>query len=417
MNTAPAQTPTALKDLQASAPATKRITAIDALRGFDMFWILGADDMVYALKAVGGGAITTGLAAQLSHKEWRGFTFYDMIFPLFVFLVGVSLVFSLTRSLQLEGKGRTYWKIVRRFLILYVLALFYYGGFANSWPDAIRLVGVLNRIAICYLCAALIFCNFNWKAIAGICAASLVVYWALMSFVPFPDVRPGVENGSPVTGPLAVRRVSELDFKSEHRLRGVFEPGLNLAHYVDQKYLPGKKWDGTWDPEGILSTIPAIGTCLLGVLAGLLLQTKNIDDKRKVQILMFGGALMVVLGFLWGLQFPVIKKIWTSSYVLVAGGYSAILLGFFYLVIEVFQIQSWAKIFIWIGANAITLYMVHNMVDLPKLASRLVGGHVRDYLDLHVVKGLGEVAIAATVIAFTIVLARFLYKRKIFLRI
>jgi len=126
---------------------------------------------------------------------------------------------------------------------------------------------------------------------------------------------------------------------------------------------------------------------------------------------------MVVFGFLWGLQFPVIKKIWTSSYVLVAGGYSAILLGFFYVIIEIFQIQRWAQVFIWIGANAITLYMVHNMVDLPKLASRLVGGHVRDYLDLHLARGFGEVAIAATVIAFTIVLARFLYKRKIFLRI
>jgi len=397
--------------------ASRRITAIDALRGFDMFCILGVDDVVYALKAMGGGAVVAALNAQLSHKDWTGFAFYDLIFPLFVFIVGVSLVFSLSRSLQQDGVARTHWKIVRRFVILYLLAILYYGGFANRWPDGIRLVGVLNRIALCYLFAALIFCHFRPKAIAGICASLLIVYWALMSFVPFPDVRPGPENGQPVTGPLTVRRVDQLNFNSPNRLRGVFEPGLNLAHYVDQKYLPGKKWDGTWDPEGILSTIPAISTCLLGVLAGFLLKNPSISDRRKVQLLCVGGVVMVGAGFLWGLQFPVIKKIWSSSYVLVAGGYSALLLGFFYLVIEVWHFQKWAQMFIWIGANAITLYLIHNVVDLPKLAARFAGGGVKDFLDAHVAHGFGELTITLVVIAFTILIARFLYQRKIFLRV
>src|SRR4051812_36231938 len=396
---------------------SRRMIAIDALRGFDMFWILGADDMVYALKALGGGAITAGVAAQLSHKDWRGFAFYDMIFPLFVFIVGVSLVFSLSRSLQEEGQSKTHWKIIRRFVILYVVAVFYYGGFSNSWPDGIRLVGVLNRIALCYLFAALIFCHFRWRAIVGICATLLLLYWGLMSFVPFPDVRPGAENGQPVTRPLTARHVSELNFDSSHRLRGVFEPGLNLAHYVDQKYLPGKKWDGTWDPEGILSTIPAVGTCLLGVLAGLLLQTTNVEEKRKVRILILGGAVMVAAGFLWGLQFPVIKKIWTSSYVLVAGGYSAMLLGFFYLVIEIWQKRNWAKIFVWIGANAITLYLANNIIHFDRLALRLAGGDVKRFLDTHVTKGFGELVVALVAVALVVLLARFLYTRRIFLRV
>ena len=387
--TLPSSSPTS----SASPTAGKRITAIDALRGFDMFWILGADDLVYALKALGGSAITAGLAAQLSHKDWTGFAFYDMIFPLFVFIVGVSLVFSLTRSLQQEGGARTHWKIVRRFVILYLLAILYYGGFANRWPDGIGLVGVLNRIALCYLFAALIFCHFRWKAIATICVSLLVLYWGVMTWVPFPDVRPGADNGQPLTTPLTVRHTDQLKWDSTHKLRGAFEPGLNLAHYVDQKYLPGKKWDGTWDPEGILSTIPAIATCLLGVLAGLLLQNPLTPDQRKVQILCVGGALMVAAGFLWGLQFPVIKKIWSSSYVLVAGGYSALLLGLFYLIIEVWHVQRWAQVFIWIGSNAITLYVIHNVVDLPKLASRFAGGGVKDYLDAHVARGFGEVAI------------------------
>src|ERR1043166_2156360 len=117
----------------ATATTSKRITAIDALRGFDMFWILGADDLVYALKALGSGAFITGLAAQLNHKDWTGFAFYDLIFPLFVFIVGVSLVFSLTGSLQQEGVARTHWKIVRRFIILFFLGLLFYGGFFYLW--------------------------------------------------------------------------------------------------------------------------------------------------------------------------------------------------------------------------------------------------------------------------------------------
>src|SRR5438874_2805211 len=294
-----------LQSTQPAAPLSKRIMAIDALRGFDMFWILGADAFVRGLEKINGGPIVAGLAAQLEHKDWRGFGFYDLIFALFVFSVVVSLVFSLTKSLEQTGPAVTRRKIFRRFVLLFLLALIYSGGVAREWPE-IRLLGVLNRIALCYLFAALIFCRFRaqWKAIAGICAALLIGYWAAMTFVPFPDVRPGNANGQPVTAGLAVNRIDQLNFNSTHKLRGVFEPGLNLAHYLDQKYLPGKKWDGTWDPEGLLSTIPAIGTCLLGVLAGLLLQNKSIPDSRKVQILAVAGLLMVIAGFAWGIQFP-----------------------------------------------------------------------------------------------------------------
>ena len=208
-----------------------------------------------------------------------------------------------------------------------------------------------------------------------------------------------------------------MNFASTNRLRGVFEPGLNLAHYLDQKYLPGKKWDGTWDPEGLLSTIPAIGTCLLGVLAGLLLQNKSVSDSRKVQILASGGVLMVIAGFAWGVQFPVIKKIWSSSYVLVAGGYSALLLALFYQVIEIWQKQTWAKAFVWIGANAITLYMANNIINFRRLAMRFAGGDVNNFFNKSVTNGFGELIIAAVAVTLSILLARFLYQRKIFLRI
>src|SRR5256885_12061418 len=161
-----------------SAPLpSRRIVAIDALRGFDMFWILGADAFVRGLEKINGGPIIASLSAQLEHKDWRGFAFYDLIFPLFVFIVGVSLVFSLTKSLEQNGPTVTRRKIFRRFVLLFLLALIYSGGVAREWPE-IRLLGVLNRIALCYLFAALIFCRFRgqWKAIAGICAALLIGY-------------------------------------------------------------------------------------------------------------------------------------------------------------------------------------------------------------------------------------------------
>src|SRR5437899_6086932 len=395
---------------QPATPPSKRIMAIDALRGFDMFWILGADAFVRGLERINGGPIVAGLAAQLEHKDWRGFAFYDLIFPLFVFIVGVSLVFSLTKSLEQTGPAATRRKIFRRFILLYLLALIFSGGVATEWPD-IRLLGVLHRIALCYLFAALIFCRFraHWKAIAGICAALLIGYWGAMSFVPFPDVRPGDANGQPVAGGLTVKRVDQLNFNSTHKLRGVFEPGLNLAHYLDQKYLPGKKWDGTWDPEGLLSTIPAIGTCLLGVLAGLLLQNKSVSDSRKVQILAIAGVVAVIAGFLWGIRFPVIKKIWSSSYVLVAGGYSALLLALFYQVIEIWQAQTWAKAFVWIGANAITLYMANNIINFRRLAMRFSGGDVKNFFDNTLTNGFGDLVIAVVAVTLSILLSRFLY--------
>src|SRR5881628_3652317 len=142
-----------------------RLMSLDALRGFDMFWIIGAEELFHALYKMSDRGIIRTLAEQLTHEDWEGFAFYDLIFPLFVFIVGVSLVFSLTKSLERDGPARTRVKIFRRFVLLFILALIYSGGVSNEWPN-IRLLGVLNRIALCYLFAALIFCRFRRKAIA-----------------------------------------------------------------------------------------------------------------------------------------------------------------------------------------------------------------------------------------------------------
>jgi len=397
-------------------PASSRLTSLDALRGFDMFWILGGDSLAYALNKAGSGGITRLIGEQLEHVEWAGFHFYDLIFPLFVFIVGVSLVFSLDKIIAQHGRGEALKRICLRSLLLFVVALLYSGGFANSWPD-IRLLGVLNRIALCYFFAALIYCYVPRRGMIAVCAGLLVGYWALMSFVSFPDTRPVNAAGELISEKMTATNVAQLNFASTNRLKGVFEPGLNLANYVDAKYLPGKKWEKTWDPEGILSTLPAIASCLLGVFAGLFLKNSRADDRRKVITLVAAGAVSVIVGFAWSAQFPVVKKIWSSSFVLVAGGYSVMLLGLFYWVVDVLKFQGWCQPFIWIGMNPITLYLTENIVGFRRVASRFLGGDVKLFFDNAVTNGFGDLMLSLGEIGLAILFAWWLYRRKIFLRL
>ncbi len=368
----------------ATEPGSKpaRLMSLDALRGFDMFWIVGADGLVHGLRKVSDHPALQGLAHQLEHVEWAGFHFEDLIFPMFVFIVGVSLVFSLGRTIEQEGRGRAAAKIIRRALLLFLLGIFYSGGFSTPF-EKIRLLGVLQRIALSYLFAGLIFTYFGLRGRLIACMGLLVGYWALMTFVPVPEVG-----------------------------AGHFEPGQNLANWVDKNYLPLRKYDGDYDPEGLLSTLPAIANCLLGVFAGQLLKS-SIGSYRKVLILILAGAACVALGWLWDFQFPVIKKIWTSSFVLVACGYSSLLLGLFYLVIDVWNLRAWAIPFVWIGMNPITIYMINNLVDLDDIARRFVGGDLKKlYLGAY-----GDLAVALVSLALTFGICWFLYRRKIFLRV
>ena len=389
--------------------------SLDALRGFDMFWIIGAEELFHALYKMSDRGLVRTLAEQLTHEDWEGFRFYDLIFPLFVFIVGVSLVFSLSKHIETAGRSAAIKRILRRSVLLFALAIIYSGGFSRDWPD-IRLLGVLNRIALCYLFAGLIFCFFRFRGMLAICAGLLIGYWALMTFVPFPDVRPA-RSTQAIAKETGFTNVTQLNMTSTNVVSGVFIKGVNLANYLDQKYLPGKNYDGTWDPEGLLSTLPAVGTCLLGVFAGLLLRNNRIDPRHKVHYLLLAGLAGVLLGHLWGFQFPIIKKIWTSSYVLVAGGYSALLLGFFYLVIDVWKCQKWCQPFVWIGMNSITVYMANNIINFDRLGLRFAGGDVKKFFDTTVANGFGDLVVALVGLGLGILLCNFLYRKKIFLRL
>ena len=182
--------------------------------------------------------------------------------------------------------------------------------------------------------------------------------------------------------------------------------------------MPGKKYDTFFDPEGFLSTIPAIATCLLGVFAGFLLRNQTVPDQRKVMYLIGSGIAAAALGWLWHLQFPVTKKIWTSSYVLVAGGYSAMLLGVFYLIVDVWQKRAWCQPFVWMGMNSITIYLTSNIIGgFRKLATRFVGGDVKIFFDTHVARGFGDMMISITGLLLAFWFVHFLYRRKLFLRL
>jgi predicted acyltransferase len=405
---------------------TQRLMSLDALRGFDMFWIIGAEELVAALEKMAhpaggstGFSIIGFLARQLEHCDWAGFHFEDLIFPLFVFMVGVSLVFSLSKTIRQEGRAVAVKRIFRRSILLFALGLFYSGGLSNNWPD-MRLMGVLNRIALCYFFTGLIFCFCNLRAMIALCLGLLLGYWAMLAFVPIRNIQLektalkelAKERGAP-DDPKA------LFYGTTDRVTGHFEHGFNLPNHFDFEYLPGRKYDTYFDPEGYLSTLPAIASCLLGVFGGLLLANPSRKDQQKVIWLIAAGLILFNLGWIWNIEFPVIKKIWTSSFVLVAGGCSALLLGVFYLIIDVWKYQKWCQPFVWMGMNSITIYMTVNILGrggFGRLSSRLLGGDIRDFCNEHWT-GSGDLAVAAVGLLLAFWLVHFLYRRKIFLRL
>ncbi len=415
MSTIPPSSENAPSPPEASgSPA--RLLSVDALRGFDMFWIIGGERAAQALEPLGGGPVLSWITGQLKHVEWEGFHFFDAIFPLFLFLIGVSIVLSLDRVVAQSGRREALFRVLRRSVLLFGIGVFYYGGFSRAWPD-VAVAGVLPRIALCYLAASALYILMPRKSVPIAAAACLAGYWAMMMFIPFPDV--SLKHGS--TGKKGTqaeaREPGELLKTVTEQTRGTFEEGRNFAHFVDFKYLPGKKRNLYYTNEGLLSTIPAIATTLFGIMAGWILTSTRLSPKRKVAWLLGAGAAGVILGFAWGIQFPVIKRIWTSSFCLVASGASAIALGAFYFMIDVLHWRKWCVPFLWLGSNALTVYLAANLLDFEAIAARFVGGDIKALLDSHIVNGAGGLGIAIVGLALPVLLVRFLYQRKIFIRL
>lgn len=360
------------------------IVSIDALRGFDMFWIMGADHILTGLGKVSDSPTAKFFGEQLEHKSWEGFAFYDLIFPLFVFLLGMGIVFSLGKIIAREGLLGAHKRIFRRFILLFLLGAFYDDGLSNMAHES-PFSGVMQRLAWCYLFTSLLYCHLKPRGLIVAFVALLIGYWALLSFVPPP--------GS-----------DSVDLMSRN--------GPNIVIYVDEHYLPFKEEGQRWDPEGLVSTLGAFSSCLIGVFAAFFLTSTAYEDKRKMTIFAGVGVLMVITGFLWGWQMPVVKRLWTPSYVLVAGGYSCLLVAFFYTVIDIYKMQKWATPFIWIGVNPLTLYIVSSFVDYHDLGARLAGGPIAGLFGQY-----GSLLTALVGLGICVMFARFLYQRKIFLRV
>jgi len=418
--------------------SAQRFVFLDALRGFDMFWIVGGDAAIASLARMLDFQPFRFLGVQMQHVAWAGFRFYDLIFPLFVFIVGVSIVFSLSRELRDGGRSAALKRVARRFLILFFLALIYSGGASRGWPD-IRLMVVLNRIALCYFVASILFLFFRPRTLIAICVFLLLGYWTLMTFVPIRNIqlqatslaRTASEMGDEklaeqiLSGgnPSRVKNSPIMSFAQDQfeatssYVAGSYAPGLNLANHIDFNYLPGMKYDQYWDPEGLLSTLPAIVTALLGVLTGICFLS-DLTALRKIQLIVFTGIACAMIGWIWHFQFPVVKKIWTSSFVLVAGGYSMLLFAFFFYIIELRGWKQWSAPFVWIGRNAITIYVAGNLLGgFSKVAARFVGGDIEAFAETHVATHAGGLLQSLVAIGLVLTLSRFLYARKIFLRI
>lgn len=392
--------------------------SVDALRGFDMAWILGAAPLVQSLARLDRNPATDFLDRQLEHVRWEGFHFYDLIYPLFIFLVGVSLVFSLDKARRTEPRRVLVLRVLRRGLLLYFLNFIFNGGFSAHWPHMRVVSGVLALIAAAYVIAALVYLFLAEcpKAIAGVMVGLLLGYWALLALPRFPDFRldqPTVDALAVQAGSHSPDRIAAL---VTARVSGVYEEGRNFSNYVDFRFIPGRMHNRYYESQGLLSPLPAAAVCLMGILAGRLLKRPALEPREKALRLAVAGAAAIALGLWWSVEFPIVKKLWSSSYCLVAGGSSALLLAAFHLVVDGWEWRAWCQPFVWIGTNPITLYLLSSLVDFRRIAERLAGGEVKDGLE-RLLPGLGVAAGAFTALLLVVLLARFLYHRKIFLRV
>jgi predicted acyltransferase len=325
-------------------PKAGRLVSVDALRGFDMFWIVGGGTIAEILAKRFDSPAGVWVQSQLKHAAWEGFHFEDLIMPLFLFLVGVVMPFSFDKRLA-EGssKLKLYGHIILRVVLLWILGMIKQGNLLEYNPDSLKLYSnTLQAIAAGYLITAVIILHFKVGFQYLMFCGLLLGYWALLMWAPIPGG---------VTGSLT--------------------PEGNFAIYVD-KLILGRFQDGTpytW----ILSSMTFAATVLLGVFSGRVLKC-DISGSYKAAGLVFAGLVCILVGWVWDGWFTIIKHLWTSSFVFYSGGMCMVLLGVFYFVIDVWGLRKWAYGFVVIGANAIVAYMADCVFDLWGIANRFVGG-------------------------------------------
>ncbi len=365
----------------------KRLLSLDTLRGFDMFWIMGGGGIFTALAALTSWPVLQWWATQLHHVPWHGFKFEDMIFPLFLFIAGISFPFSMAKHYHgPENRRALYVHVIKRGLILVLLGIICNNGIHFSNFANMRYGSVLGRIGLAWMFGALIFMNSGLKFRITWFWGILFVYWLLLLFFPAHD----------------------LGASDPYSMEG------SLAGYVDRLLMPGKLYRKIHDPEGILSTLPAISTALLGMLTGQFVMSNYLGDKplKKVCYMALAAIGFILLGKLWDFTFPINKNLWSSSFVCFVGGLSLLLFTLFYLVIDVWNFKGWTTFFVVIGMNSITIYMAPRLISFSQAAKFLFGGLIELY-PANWTSLLNAIAYVAVAWTFLYIL----YGKKIFLRV
>lgn len=331
--------------------------------------------------------------APLLHAEWHGMTPTDLVFPFFLFIVGVSIALSFaTKKAASNISGSTYKKIVKRSILIFALGLFLALFPAFNFGE-LRVVGVLQRIALVFLICSILYLRTSWRTQLKTGIVCLVGYWICLAFLPFPG------------GDI-----------------GTMEPGVNFAAWVDTYITPGRLYRKTWDPEGIFSTIPAIGTCIYGLLMGQIILSKTLSQYKKIIWIFAFGTLGLFIGNIWSWAFPLNKHIWTSSYVLVSGGLASLLLAVSMWFIDELQWTKGTLLGVVFGMNAITAYVLHGVIwRLFQIPVRGDQGLQSLWMTTGTETGIPPNlvslmwAIAYTLVIYGIVYV--MYRRKIFLKI
>jgi predicted acyltransferase len=432
-----------------SNESSNRLISLDVFRGMT----------VAGMVLVNNPGTWSAIHEPLKHAEWHGITPTDYVFPFFLFIVGVAISLALGKKVEAgETGGELYLKIVKRAVIIFFVGLFmaafplfdyaksdvptalkilamlsmiavlyfwltdkiliaaillgsilagalafYFAGFSLfvSNFETLRIPGVLQRIAVCYLIAAIIFVNTNWRQQAIIAGILLLAYWALMTLIPVPGCEVTTFN----------------------------DKACNLAAWIDRTVFGENHiWRSAkvYDPEGILSTIPAIATTLAGVLTGTWLKRKT-DDYQKVSGLFFFGVSLLALGYLWSLAFPINKPLWTSSYVVYTAGLALCFLGFCYWLIDIKGYRKWAQPFVIFGVNALALFVgsgllgrVLSLVKVGEINGKTVSLQQWIYGNLFAPLAApinASMLYAVAFIGFWLFLMWLLYRKKIYIKI
>jgi predicted acyltransferase len=316
-----------------------RLVSLDVFRGAT----------IMAMILVNNPGTWSAVYPPLRHAKWNGWTLTDLIFPFFLFIVGVSIALAFTHRVA-QGASRLdlISRAARRSAVLFALGLLLAAYPIFEWKDTfgvrsgafetIRMMGVLQRIAICYFLASLIYLFTRPRAQATLSGGLLLVYWALMTLVPVPGIGPG----------------------------NLTDPPANLAAFIDRSLLgEAHLWSGAarqWDPEGLLSTLPALATTLLGVWAGRLLSIEQLEALQKAVRLLVYGVFLIATGYIWNWVFPINKSIWSSSYAVFTAGLAMSVLGSIYWIVDIQKKRQGTRLFVVYGVNSITVFVLSGLL-------------------------------------------------------